>query len=450
MERAGMNVLFYPHSMELGGSQLNAVQMAGAIRDRGHEVVVLSEPGPLVERVKTLGLEHIEIPARRGRPSANVAGMLGGLVRRRNIRVVHGHEWPPIMEASFGLALFSDVAVVGTVMSMSVAPFLPRSVPLTVGTELIRHAAIAAGHQHVALLEPPVDTQADNPSIDGKTLRATHGVQPHETLIVMVCRLVPDLKLEGLLAACTAVGELAIAGKSVRLMIIGDGTARDRVAGRAASVNAAVGRETVLLTGEMADPRPGYAAADIVIGQGGSALRGMAFAKPLIVIGEDGFSELLTPESAPTFLRQGWYGLGTGSLGRGVPALRRALERVIDSPGLAREAGLFGRQLTQSRFSLEHAAEILEETYLVAVNRPASFGRLLGDLARSTAGLTAYKLQRRYRRWIGTASIDDGNARDAIAAVLTTGTTGTATSPSGDAANPSRSPGMQTAHSGET
>lgn len=353
------------------------------------------------------------------------------------------------MEASLGLALSSDVAVVGTVMSMSVAPFLPRIVPLTVGTELIRQAAIAAGHQHVTLLEPPVDTRADNPSIDGKTLRASYGVQPHETLIVMVCRLVPDLKLEGLLATCTAVGELAIASKSIRLMIIGDGPARDQVAGRAAIVNTAVGHETVLLTGEMADPRPGYAAADIVIGQGGSALRGMAFAKPLIVIGEDGFSELLTPESAPTFLRQGWYGLGTGSLGRGVPALRRALERVIDSPDLACEAGRFGRQLTQSRFSLEHAANILEETYLAAVNRPASFGRLFGDLARSMAGLTAYKLQRRYQRWLGTASIDDGNARDAIAAVLTTGTTGSATSPSSDAANPNRSTGIQMAHSGE-
>ena len=43
-----MKVLVYPHSMEVGGSQLNAVQVAGAVRDRGHEVIVISEPGPLV------------------------------------------------------------------------------------------------------------------------------------------------------------------------------------------------------------------------------------------------------------------------------------------------------------------------------------------------------------------------------------------------------------------
>ena len=49
------------------------------------------------------------------------------------------------------------------------------------------------------------------------------------------------------------------------------------------------GRQVVLLTGEIADPRPAYAAADVVVGQGGSALRGMAFGKPLVVVGEGRF-----------------------------------------------------------------------------------------------------------------------------------------------------------------
>ena len=29
--------------MEIGGSQLNAAQLAGAVRDRGHEVIVIFE-----------------------------------------------------------------------------------------------------------------------------------------------------------------------------------------------------------------------------------------------------------------------------------------------------------------------------------------------------------------------------------------------------------------------
>jgi glycosyltransferase involved in cell wall biosynthesis len=417
----GMKVLIYPHSMEMGGSQLNAIQVAGAIRDRGHEVIVVSEPGPLVPRVMKMGFEHIEIPLHRARPSPTVTHMLNDVVSRRAVDVVHGHEWPSIMEAHFGVDLPGKAAVVGTVMSMSVARFLPHSVPLTVGTEMICRAAIAAGHKHVTLLEPPIDTLADHPSADGADFRVAHGIEPDKVLIAMICRLVPDLKLEGLLSACEAIGEMALAGKPVQLMVIGDGPARTQVAACAAKVNAVVGGRAIVLAGEMADPRPGYAAADIIIGQGGSALRGMAFGKALVVIGEDGFSELLTPESAATFLRQGWYGLGAGSRGAGIPALRSALEPVLSSPVLRRELGLFGRRLVEQRFGLAQAAKTVEDTYLWALRNKVSTGRRLAEASLCAAGLAGYKLQRRYRRWTGTASTDDGNERRRIATILSSG-----------------------------
>jgi glycosyltransferase involved in cell wall biosynthesis len=404
--------------MEIGGSQLNAVQLAGAVRDHGHEVIVISESGPLVERVHDLGLEHLELPSHRRQPSLKVAGILLRLVQERRIDVVHGYEWPPVIEAFFGPGLRHRAPVVGTVMSMSVAPFFPRTVPLLVGTEQIREAALAAGHRRVTLMEPPVDTDADNPSVDGIGFRVQHGIQPGEILVAMICRLVPELKLEGLLAACDAVGELARAGAKMRFLIVGDGRARAQVTERAAKVNQTAGRPAVLVTGEMADPRPAYAAADVVVGQGGSALRGMAFGKPLIVIGEDGFSELLTSASAPIFLRQGWYGVGAGSLGSGIPALRMALERLGSSLELRRDLGAFARQLVMDRFSLHRAAQRQEEEYVRAARDHIAIGPLLRDLSRSAAGLFASKLRRKYQRWRGTAPVDDSNARAAIAAML--------------------------------
>jgi glycosyltransferase involved in cell wall biosynthesis len=418
-----VKVLLYPHSMELGGSQINAIQLAGSIRDRGHEVIVLSEPGPLVERVQRLDLEHVQLPLHRARPSPKVSSIISELVRRRKIDVVHGHEWPPIIEAFLGGTLLHRTPVVGTVMSMSVAPFLPRNTPLTVGTELIRQAAIAAGYQRVELLEPPVDTRSDHPSVDGSSFRVRLGIRPNEVVVAMICRLVPDLKLEGLLSACDAVRELAVSGRPVRLVIVGDGRARDDVARRAADSNAAAGYDAVVLAGEMADPGPAYAGADVLVGQGGSALRGMAFAKPLIVVGEAGFSEVLTPESAPTFLRQGWYGLGAGSLGTGAPALLAALRPLVDSADMRRELGLFGRQLADQRFSLSHAAELVEKIYVSAIQTPVSFGRLMPEAARVAAGVGGYRLRRKYLKWVGGAAVDDQNARDVIAAVFEKGGT---------------------------
>lgn len=413
-----MRIIVYPHAMELGGSQLNAIQLAGAVRDRGHEVIVLSEPGRLVEVVRAIGLEHVEIPLNRSRPSPQVSNRLMHLARERCVDVVHGYEWPPVLEAFLGLGLWRRTPVVGTVMAMSVAPFFPRTVPLMVGTEQIRAAALDAGHRRVTLLEPPVDADADNPSVDGAAFRAHYGIGSDEILAVMVCRLVPELKLEGLLAACEAVGALAQAGHPVRLIIVGDGRSRDAVAERAARANAMAQREAVLLAGEISDPRLAYAAADITIGQGGSALRGMAFGKPLIVVGERGFSELLTPDSAPLFLRQGWYGLGAGSLGSGVPALRAALEQVIQSPELRQTLGTFARTLVLERFSLRQAARLQEQEYLAAIDGGIAAGSRAADAARSLAGLFGSKLCRKYQRWRGTITIDDSNGLAAVAKVL--------------------------------
>ena len=416
-----MRILVYPHSMEIGGSQLNAIQLAGAVRDLGHEVIVLSEPGPLVERVRDMRLEHLEIPLNRGRPSLGVLGRLVRLVRERGVDLVHGYEWPPVIEAFFGPGLRLRTPVVGTVMSMSVAPFIPRTVPLLVGTERIRETALAAGHSNVALLEPPVDTDADNPSVDGRNFRAQHGIDPDEILVGMISRLVPELKLEGLLASCDAMGELGRTGCRVRLVIVGDGAASNEVAERGRKANAIAGRQIVLLTGEIADPRPAYAAADVMVGQGGSALRGMAFGKPLIVVGEDGFSELLTPDSVSTFLRQGWYGLGPGSLGSGVPALRLALERLIGSPELRQQYGAYARQIVLDRFSLHHAARVQEGQYLAALKARLATGPLVVDLVRSATGVLGSKLWRKYQRWHGSAPADDSNARAALPARLAGG-----------------------------
>ena len=391
-----MRILVYPHSMQIGGSQINAVQLAGAVRDRGHDVIVVSQAGPVTDRVRVAALERMEIPAHRRQPSPRAIGTLLRLVRERHIDVIHAYESMPIMEASFGPRLFCRTPVLGTIMSMSVRPFLPRSIPLTVCMEHLRIAAAASGHRRVTLLEPPIDTEADHPSVDGGSFRAKHGIASDEVLVAMVCRLARLLKLEGLLTACDAVGELARAGRQIRLLIAGDGESRLDVRARADQANAAAGRQAVLLTGEIADPRPVYAAADIVVGQGGSALRGMAFGKPVIVVGELGFVEALTPDTAPIFLRQGWYGLGPGSLGSGAAALRSALEHLASSSALRAELGAFGRRLAVERFSLRRAAQLLEEQYAAAVSEPVAFAPV--DLCRSAGRLFASKLYRQYAK----------------------------------------------------
>jgi glycosyltransferase involved in cell wall biosynthesis len=415
-----LRVLVYPHAMEIGGSQLNAVELAGAVRDRGHEVVVFGEDGPLVDVVDQLGLPRITLPSGRRRPSSTTAGELRRLVRDRGLDILHGYEWPPGLETAAATYPYHTAAAVCTVMSMSVAPFLPRYLPLVVGTETLRRDTASRRPGPVHLIEPPVDVTANAPGHDTTAFRHAHGLAGHDPNrpqgtsvdLGVVCRLVPELKLEGLLTAVDVVGELART-RPVRLVITGDGGARSAVEERAAAANAAAGWRAVVLTGELRDPRPAYAAADIMLGMGGSALRALAFGKPLVVQGERGFWELLTRETCPLFLEQGWYGIGDGNgSGYGAARLRAALAPLVDDAGRRAELGAYGRELAVQRFSLDRAAGIQEEIYRTARATLAEHGRAAHGVAaaRSATGVLGHKVRRKLQGLRGTRARDDFNA----------------------------------------
>jgi glycosyltransferase involved in cell wall biosynthesis len=316
------------------------------------------------------------------------------------------------VEAALGPGLRLGTPVLCTIYSMAVAPFLPHTLPLLVSTDNIRIRAEKAGFAQVTLVEPPVDVKANAPDFSPGSFRADFGLDDRVPLLASVTRLTPELKLEGTLAACQAAGEIVAAGTPLQLVIAGDGPARAQVEQAAAAANARANGTAVVLTGQLSDPRPAYAAADLVIGMGSSAERALAFGKPLIVQGERGFWELLTPDTAPVFLRQGWYGIGDEA-DRDASAMR--LEKILlgllgDRTTWPRLAE-FGRTMAVERFSLEHVAAVHEGLYQAACEaaRP-SRARLAGDALHTGAGLLRYKVQRRYQRWRGTAPTEDFNA----------------------------------------
>ncbi|SHF74205.1 glycosyltransferase family 4 protein [Geodermatophilus nigrescens] len=407
-----MRVVVYPHTMEVGGSQLNALEIAAAVRERGHEVLLYAPEGDLLAHAHSLGLEHV--PALRApfHPSPTVTRDLARLVHDRGIDVLHGYEWPPALEAFGVRALRPHVAAVATVMSMAIPPFLPSSMPLVVGTRRLAEQARRSRRGPVRLLEPPVDTHANRPGVAADRFRADHPVEPGTAQVVVVSRLAHELKLEGILTAVRAVATLA-RGRAVRLVVVGDGPAAPEVRAAAEEVNRAAGREVVLLTGQLDDPRGAYDAADVCLGMGGSALRALAFARPLVVQGERGFFELLTPESVGTFLEQGWYGVADRAPEEAVEHLAALLVGLLDDPGRRERLGCYGRELVEERFGLGRAAELQIEVYREAVEARAGVARTLAEGARSTTAVVRHKARRRVQRSRGDVARDDFNAKPA-------------------------------------
>lgn len=401
-----MKVLVYPHDLGIGGSQLNAIDLAAATRELGHDVAVFGEPGPLTARIAELGLDFVAAPHGRVRPSPGVVKDLRRIVREREIDVVHGYEWPPAIQAILAVA-GTQATAVSTVMSMSVAPFIPRQHPLVVGTQAIAAAEKGLGRERVWVIEPPVDLSHDDPDRDygSAAFRQQVGAEPDSLLVVVVGRLAQALKLEGLLTAIRVAPTL---GANVQLVIVGDGASRPDIERGALVANTLANRNAVIVVGALADPRPAYAAADVMLGMGGSALRALSFGKPLVVQGERGYWSLLTPESFGQFAWAGWYGLGL-STADGPAALSAALSPLVGDPRRRAELGAYGRRLAVECFSLERAARAQVDIYeAILATRPRYSSE---DATRSAAAFVQHALARKVRRLRPSSHADDFNAK---------------------------------------
>jgi glycosyltransferase involved in cell wall biosynthesis len=238
-------------------------------------------------------------------------------------------------------------------------PF-PRFLPTIVAQAYVGDAARRLGQRFVYLMPPVVDTEANSPDALVKDIREELGISDDASNIVLVSRLGKSVKLEGVQRAIKAVARLA-ERTPIRLIIVGDGSARGMLTEEAEVVNNRFGRPIVIFAGEMLDPRPVYAIADIVLGMQGSILRGMAFAKPAIVLGQWGYSDVVTPDTVDWFLKDQFYGVGDGNLSE--EQLVEQIASLLSDAQLRHRLGKLGREVVCEHVSLRAAADLLEEIY---------------------------------------------------------------------------------------
>lgn len=386
-----MSLVFGLEGLALGGCPISAIDLARTLRGRGHDVSIFAVDEKvqvsLIPYAEAAGFEVARIPSH--------AGLLG---RARAIRrYADAREADVVHVFAPGLGPAASIAVSGRRRRAAVvlnwtmenAFWTAPHTPMIVGTSALRDEAEPRHGSQVWLLEQPVDLSLDRPDDEaGAAFRQQYGISSLDLLVVLVTRVERVLKLPGILDAIAAVELLDEAGDhSVRLAVVGDGDAMAEVEAWAVQANLALGREAILLTGSLLDPHPAYAAADIALAMGGSALRSLAHARPTIVLGANGFAKPFSPDTVDGFLSAGFFGDQpvddpAGHLAGLVGELRDA--------ALRDERGGYGQWVVAKRFGLDAAAESLERMSAEALATAPLVPTRLADaaylLARSAGG----------------------------------------------------------------
>lgn len=355
-----MSVVFGLDGLALRDSPIGATDLARALRGRGHDVSIFAVD--------------------------EKAGLLG---RSRAIRRYADARDADIVHAfGPGLGPAASIAVSGRRQRAAVILNWTREnafgsaphTPMIVGTAALRDEAEPRHGSQVWLLEPPVDQSLDRPDDEaGAAFRQEYGISSLDLLVVLVTQVDRVLMLPAILQAIDAVVRLEEAGdRSVRLAVVGDGNAMAEVQLAAAQANERLGRDAILVTGSLLDPHPAYAAADVAVAMGGSALRSLAHARPTIVLGANGFARPFSPDTVDHFLRAGFFGDQpvedpAGHLAGLIGELR--------DPALRDERGGYGQWMVAKRFGLDAAAESLERIYAEALATAPLVPTRLADAA---------------------------------------------------------------------
>lgn len=364
-----MKILVFAQRLDVGGTQVNAIELTAALRDLwGHDVALFAAPGPMSELVRQKRLRFLPAPDALFHPSPARMRALRDVARRERPDLIHVWDWPQCLDAYYAAHLFDRIPMVTTVMSMVVPRLLPKALPTTFGTPELVDKAKTAGRTPVELILPPVDVHLNAPgAVDATSFREQSGIKDGDVTLVTVSRLVAWLKGESLRRTIRVVRALGHEFP-LRLVIVGDGPARAELHALAQEANKELGRAAVVLVGPMIDPRPAYEAADIIVGMGGSALRGMAFGKPVVVVGEANFSAPFNPKTADSFYYNGIYGLGSNEPGDG--RLLADIRGVVERPEQFAALGEYAREFVLQHFNLETVSGRLARFFEHAVARP--------------------------------------------------------------------------------
>ncbi len=368
-----MKLLVFAHELEIGGTQNNAIELAEELRDRhGFEVVLHATPGPMLDVVKSKRLTFVASPDSHFHPSRTRMQRLREVVKQERPSLIHAWDWWQALEAYYAVYLPMRVPLLVSDMMLELTKMLPRELPTTFGTPQMCEEAKSAGWRQAKVLLPPVDIWLNAPdAVSGAEFRRSHGVSEGEVVAVSVSRLSEHMKAEPLVRAMEAVRRLG-QSRPIRLLIVGDGPARPRLAALATEINTSLAQRAIVLTGPLLDPRPAYAAADIVIGMGGSSLRGLAFGKPVIVVGANGFARPFTPENAACFHRSGMYGVGVAATG--ACSFADSLGGLIAQPEQRLRLGKFGRDFVVKEHSIEVLGAKLADICRGCIDEPLKRG----------------------------------------------------------------------------
>ena len=366
-----MRVLMTTMQLDIGGAETHIVELSKALSRRGVEVIVASNGGAYETELKEAGIRHIKVPFHSKNPLCmkRAYAKLKEIILTNHIDVVHAHARIP----AFLCALlhrryhFRFVTTAHWVFSTRFPyNFLTRwgDRSLAVSDDIKTYLSDNYGinSEHVRVTINGIDLEKFSKDTDYSAIAEEFNLSDTAWRIVYVSRMDIDRSLAAHKLLAAAEG-LAAEIKNLEIVIVGGGNDFEEVKKEAETVNAAVGRRMVVVTGSRTDINRFVACGDIFIGVSRAALEAMACEKPSIIAGNEGYIGIFDRDKLQTaidtnFCCRGCAQTETETLKQDILTLYRA--------GNTRRAelGAYARETVRQHYSIDTMADDAIKMYI--------------------------------------------------------------------------------------
>ena len=361
----------YPKGDFFTGAAIQVWDLVQGLQARGHDIVLATRPGShWAERAASAGLTYYGLPMASELDLRSVLELVR-LLRRHRIQVVHAHKGRArTLILLAGLFTGMPVLVLNRGVSFPLDRFnrlgyITRRVTAIIAVcEAIKMSLVRAGvpEAKIRVIYSGTDTERFHPGVDRTRIREELGLTRAQFLVTQIG--VRDGKGNG--DVMEAMATVTARTPSAHLLMVG---ARDPRALHERAQGLGLKRNFHVL-GYREDVPEILAGSDCCVdasyrglGLTGTLRESLAVATPVVATAVEGNPELVI---------EGETGLLFPP--RDVPALARAITRVMSDPVLARQTADAGRRRVELLFSTRRKVERVEALYreLVAAHRPRS------------------------------------------------------------------------------
>ncbi len=307
-ENSPLRVLMLIDALNIGGTEMHVLEIARKLVKLGAYVVIGTSGGPLEEVFKHYGLKVIKIPFTSDYISnKNIMGLIKltkEIIDREEINLLHCH-------------LFASMRLGNDIYRSYKIPYIVTLHGLFYPNDILFNSCINAS-KIIAVSEPVKNLiQLKLGSrIRGEILVLPNGIDinnfyyqhtskdfkkslsiPEDSQIVTYCSRLDwgkTIAAESFIFGCY---QLMVANSHLCAVIVGDGADKDLITREADILNKMLKRKAFHVIGATFNVLPYYQNAVVVVGTARVALEAMSCGKPVIGVGNQGYTGIIDPES---------------------------------------------------------------------------------------------------------------------------------------------------------